>query len=115
MPEWNNLSKGTIGVGKNDSKIEQNFRETELSWMNVSKDTLDIWSKFSDVAREINRRFFNFDLNGFYEPAQLTLYKSENKGHYDWHTDSLAPGDTYVPRKLSMVLLLNDPEDFIMF
>lgn len=42
---------------------------------------------------------------------QMTRYRSENESFYDWHMDSFEPKDG-VQRKLSAVILLNDPSEF---
>jgi len=61
---------------------------------------------------EINNELFNFDLVGLFEPIQYIEYHSKNLGKCDWHIDT-DPADinTYV-RKLTGVILLDDPEDF---
>jgi len=108
---WKNLEKASVSVNNIGSKINKKIRDTKISWMDVSQDTLDIWQKINTTFSEVNRRFFNFDLDGFYEPAQLGLYTSKDKSHYDWHIDYFNNG-LGVPRKLSMVLSLSDSKDF---
>ena len=57
-----------------------------------------------------NISFYGFDLFGFVEDMQFTIYDSETYGHYTWHIDmSEASPST---RKLSLVLQLSDPSEY---
>lgn len=111
LPEWDNLSKGKIGSGNSTGEIDLNIRSTDISFISVTPETKEIWLKISETISEVNSRFFNFDLTGCYENAQLGCYSAENKGHYNWHIDG-SFSDRNVPRKLSMVLSLSDPNEF---
>ena len=62
------------------------------------------------IARKLNSAFYGFDLTGFHEDFQYTIYKGEEKAHYDWHIDNSSLDN--VPRKFSMVLQLSDPKDY---
>jgi PKHD-type hydroxylase len=111
-PEWLNSQKGSIG-GQTDSGGEVNAekRTTDISWLTCTPETAQFWYKISNVVAEVNRTFFHLDLTGCYEPMQLGIYKENDGGHYDWHTDA-SMTDGRVPRKLSMTLLLSDPSEF---
>lgn len=114
LPQWSNLRKGKIGGASGldtVGNINNSIRETEISFMYFSEELKEIWFKISNTISEINSRFFNFDLTGCYEGAQLSLYTEENKSHYNWHIDGTVT-DRNVPRKLSMVLSLSDPNEF---
>jgi len=107
QPEW--LATETACVG--DGNVNNDIRKTQVSWIGQKPELLHIWEKMAKVVAEVNRRFFQFDLNGFYEPMQLGVYSADSSGHYDWHTDATAQ-DRHVPRKLSIALLLSDPSEF---
>ena len=107
QPEW--LATETACVG--DGAVNNDIRKTQVSWIGQKPELLHIWEKMAKVVAEVNRRFFQFDLNGFYEPMQLGVYYADSSGHYDWHTDATAQ-DKHVPRKLSIALLLSDSSDF---
>lgn len=109
-PTWSNFTKAYVG-GQGSGHINEHIRKTQVSWLDLNQESLPIWEKITDTISEVNRRFFHFDLTGCYEPIQLGLYRAKDQGHYDWHTDS-GITDNRVPRKLSMALLLSDPEDF---
>lgn len=112
LPEWSDQNQAQVGgLSTNGGIIQTNIRRTKVSWMVPNNDNLFFWNKMSMVVSEVNRRFFGFDLTGFYEPAQLGCYLSNESGFYDWHTDAVSK-DAKVPRKLSVTLLLSDPSEF---
>jgi len=113
LSEWNCKKDALIG---NTSSVEgvynPKIRESEISWMKMTDETLPIWTKLVNVISEVNRRFFHFELTGCYELAQLSYYSGEKSSHYDWHTDISMENSSEIPRKLSMSLLLNEPSEF---
>jgi len=111
LPEWKNLKKATVGSNKNNT-INDQIRKTKINFISLREDTLEIYSKLSDVIAEVNNRFFHLDITGLYENIQIGLYTSKHKDHYDWHMDHTFEDYVNVPRKLSMALLLNDPSEF---
>lgn len=111
MPEWFNVMQSRLGHGKILDGDEK-FRQSYNSWMAPNQANMHIFEKISGVVSQVNARFFKFDLDGFYEPGQLTLYTSEKKSHYDWHVDLSYGNSKTVPRKLSMSLLLSDTSEF---
>lgn len=110
-PEWNFLYTGRVGGASGTSEINQDVRRSKVSGIEVDDQNRYLWKKFSDVVAEVNKRFFHFDITGFYEHAQIASYSGDYEGHYDWHTDA-CPNELFVPRKLSMALLLSDPSEF---
>jgi PKHD-type hydroxylase len=110
LPNWHNTAEAQIG-GSKQSIINPNIRRTEVGWMEVNDITFPIWQKMTNAVAEVNRQYFHFDLTGCYELAQLGLYTDKEQGHYNWHIDT-SMGDSSVPRKLSMVLCLSDPNEF---
>jgi len=107
QPEWLDMEEGSVGEGTVDAET----RTTKVSWIGTKPELMPIWDKLSKAVAEVNRRFFQFDLTGFYEPMQIGVYSANDKGHYNWHTDA-ASKDNNAPRKLSMALLLSDPSEF---
>jgi PKHD-type hydroxylase len=103
---WKNVDNALVGESDSLRKIEE-IRTTKISWL--GPENVELWEKISCTVAEVNRRYFGFDLTGFYEPMQLSLYNAHNNSHYDWHIDSV---ENTVPRKLSMVLSLSDPKDY---
>lgn len=106
--EWDNLIRGQVGSEK---VIKETVRETDIAWYKQSESNKEIWEKLAYAAMDVNSNFFKFDLTGFYEPAQLGYYTWAKQSHYSWHIDADV-SKPKVPRKLSMVLQLNDPSEF---
>jgi PKHD-type hydroxylase len=108
---WSKTSPASIGGSSGNNSINTSVRSTEVGWLNPCPENMHIWDKISDAASKVNSQFFKFDLTGFYEPIQLGVYRAENNGHYNWHTDATHT-DATTARKLSMVLMLSDPSEF---
>lgn len=111
LPNWHNVTTAGVGYGQGEV-VDQNKRMSNIAWFHPTEDTQVIWQKIVNTVANVNAKFFHFDLTGCYEPAQLTLYKSEDVAHYDWHVDYNRKAANTVPRKLSMSLLLSDLKEF---
>lgn len=106
-------TQGSIGrkQGDTESNIDLSYRDSEVSWITQDQNSNWIYERLAYIARQLNGQFYKFDLYGFAEDFQYTVYKSENQGHYNWHLDNgISTGST--PRKLSLVLQLSDPSEY---
>lgn len=103
-------TSATVG-GFTEGDDISNIRESDISWVALTPDTNWLYDKLSYIARQLNGEFYKFNLFGFQEHFQYTVYKSDSKGHYTWHRDSGAVKDIG-PRKLSLVLQLTDPAEY---
>jgi PKHD-type hydroxylase len=110
-PEWHDQHDAQIGAD-GVGLVDKEKRRTNVSWMRVDRKNHHIWEKITDAIWSANRQFFQFDLTGCYEPAQLGVYTQHDQGHYDWHTDASLCNSNHVYRKLSMSLMLSDPSEF---
>jgi PKHD-type hydroxylase len=92
------------GLGKHSfSRRKSNLRE-------VYPDTSTNWifEKLETALLQLNGQQYGFDIQGFFEGAQL--YEYPTGGHLDWHMD-IAKG--YMSnRKLSMSVQLSDSDDY---
>jgi PKHD-type hydroxylase len=77
----------------------------------MNDETRFIFDRLAFVARSLNGKFFNFDLHGFSEPIQYTVYEGTDNHHYTWHMDKGGSGGM-PQRKLSMVVQLSHPHDY---
>ncbi len=66
-----------------------------------------IFQRMNGVIAQANQ-YYNFDLNGFYEPLQLAQYGVGD--FFDWHLD-FGTG-TSSNRKLSLSIQLSHPEEY---
>ena len=91
-------------------KKDDDYRRSDVAWLQHNNETSWIFDRIGFIARQLNGQFYRFDLYGFCEHMQFTIYDESNEGCYDWHTDS--GGANFTPRKLSLVLQLTDPEEY---
>lgn len=96
---------GTIDTGRTDEVI----RKSKVAWINNNTRTNWLYDRMAFIARQLNGQFFDFDLYGFIEDFQYTVY-GEGGDHYTWHMDK--GKNTTSPRKLSLVLQLSDPSEY---
>jgi len=82
-------------------------RNSNVSWILPSTESEWVFRKMTDFIKELNDRFFKFDIDGFDEGFQFTKYQIDGK--YEAHIDK-----TYYSkiRKLSMVVQLSDPCEY---
>lgn len=109
-PEWKDLQEAAVLSGGVPT-LNTEIRSSSTCWMKYDPDNAILWTKFLDMVWRVNQQYFQFDLSGFIEPGQLSIYTSNNKSHFGWHTD-FSIEHSYVPRKLSICILLNDPSEF---
>lgn len=101
------LESGLVGAGdgKRDDEI---IRRSKIKFVE-DKDVMDALSGFVNAA---NRMAFGVDISNFIE-MQFTKYEAEDKGFYDWHSDTfLADREKCFHRKLSVVVALSNPDDY---
>lgn len=105
--------KAVVGGYKKEDDYHH-IRESKVSWLELSDDTRWIYSKLATVIRNLNSVLYNFDMYGFAENLQYTVYEGDMKGHYDYHIDMMPDaGRTQdSARKLSCVLQLSDPSEY---
>jgi PKHD-type hydroxylase len=83
------------------------IRKTEICWVNTDTDLAA--ALFFYMAEANKNAGWNFDLSGI-ERVQLGKYDKE--GHYNWHKDIDPPDEHGFQRKLSVSLILSDPQDY---
>jgi PKHD-type hydroxylase len=88
-------------------------RKSMVKFHNYNENTAWIFERLNFAIDQCNSRFYNFDLNG-YDSMQYTEYYDYESGKYDFHMDTIM--DTTIDskdvevRKLSMTLVLNEPD-----
>lgn len=110
QPEWNSLAPGGIG-GSFNGAVNTDIRRSKINWLSLKPELMPIWEKLAFTVARVNSQFFKFNLSGFHEPMQISIYTEHDQGCYNWHTDASAT-DLHVPRKLSLSMLLSDPSEF---
>ena len=100
----------TVKSGEPDGgTIRGDIRITQTAWMPPSPQSQWIYDRVQRVARNLNDKSYEFDLRGFSENFQYTIYHGAEGGHYGWHVDQ---GPLKVQRKLSFSVQLSDSSDY---
>lgn len=102
--------RGTVGSDSNVSN--EKIRNSNVAWLSLTNESQWIYDRMAYVARTLNGQFYKFDLYGFNEDMQYTIYDGTEQGHYSWHIDA-GVSSTSSPRKFSMVLQLSDPLEYV--
>ena len=84
-------------------------RITHTAWIEQNAQTKWLFDRMQGVAQALNDATYQYDLRGFSENFQYTVYHGVEGGHYDWHVDH---GPLHVQRKLSMTVQLSDPSAY---
>lgn len=100
--------EATIG-GQSDNQDISHIRKSEVSWIDYNSETTWLYDQLAYIVRQLNGQFFDFNLYGFVEDMQYTVYRPDGD-HYTWHMDKGSLGNS--PRKLSIVLQLSDPSEY---
>ena len=87
------------------------IRRADLVWLDADRADLWVLDRMMKLVADANRDIFDFALGGFDEALQLTRYRADALGHYDWHSDRGGNGFSRF-RKLSVVVQLSQPETY---
>ena len=79
-------------------------RQCQVAWLEPEGWLGD---KLDEVVQHINAEYFGFDIGGFAEAFQYTVYREG--GYYGWHMDK---GAGPAPRKLSLTIQLSAPDEY---
>ena len=94
-------------------KVLDEVRKSKVSFHHFNNNNQWIFERLNHIIEQMNERWYNFDING-YDQFQYSEYHGTEQGHYTWHTDlifgSIPTNGYFETRKLSLTLLLNDPE-----
>lgn len=100
---------GTVQTENNEMNIDE-IRTSKIKWFEPTNDCAWLYNKIYKLANEANEACFKFRLHYANDRLQYTLYEGDCEGKYDWHMDIGVNENSL--RKLSVVLLLTDPQDF---
>jgi PKHD-type hydroxylase len=105
--DWDCKVSGKIGSPTDGTGTENaEFRDTNIVWQDQLSVAGCILKSFMDMSNHVAGWNYEYKLM---ETVQIGQYKE--KGHYTWHRDTANPFNG-VQRKLSGILLLNDPSEF---
>jgi PKHD-type hydroxylase len=105
--DWAVAITAQVGVNKT-GVVDPVQRRTDIIWQEAMQPLGCIAKCYMETANQSAEWGYNLSSQ---EKTQLSRYKSIDEGHYDWHMDADAPQNG-MQRKLSCVILLNDPSEF---
>ena len=112
------IENGTLfdsdDVEQNGRGVLDDYRKSKVAWLKHNEESNWIYDKMTYITKKINSMYFNYDLFGFLEPMQYSIYDDSDKGHYNWHVDR-ASVEINAPasfRKLSISVQLSDPSEY---
>lgn len=97
---------GTIG----DGRVDESVRKSKVTFLEPNPETEWLFGHLAHLINKANYDKFGMQIN-FLETIQFTKYE-DTGGHYDWHIDSHQGEIRPHHRKLSMTLMLTNPEDY---
>lgn len=98
-------------IGEADDGIEdKGIRDTDITWIEPDNDSGWIFDRMAELISKVNFDKYQLELTRF-DGFQYSVYNEG--GHYDWHVDTQdMPREDGVFRKLSVSVMLSDPEDY---
>jgi PKHD-type hydroxylase len=94
-----------LGSGSVAAKI----RVTRTAALTFKPEIKWLYDRMQAIIRTVNGQAYQFNLEGFAEAFQYTVYHGAEGGHYDWHIDW---GPNPAQRKLSATVQLTDPGQY---
>jgi len=91
------------------TEVDVEYRRSKVSWIHLNAETEWIFSRLGYVVSSLNGQFYGFNIYGFVEALQYTVYEEDDEGCYDWHLDWASSTSQ---RKLSIVVQLSDPDEY---
>jgi len=95
-------------VVSNKNKFNPKIRKSTNRWLYTDSWVAGMMSHF---ILEANKSFFDFELEGWNDQIQFTVYEPPG-GHYSWHIDVMSNSKKYFVRKLSIVMCLSSKNDY---
>lgn len=109
------LNKATTIAQSNGAVVNDNpIRISNNSFHGYTEENSWFFKKMNSAVESVNNSVYGFDLYG-YKDYQYTEYEGSENGKYGVHMDLIMtdakPADLLDTRKLSITLLLSEPEE----
>ncbi|MET0374684.1 MAG: 2OG-Fe(II) oxygenase [Rhizorhabdus sp.] len=99
-------------VGFSDTlRSDLAYRTSSIRWLSATNEPM-IVNRLMQFVQSSNRTNFGVDIAAPFE-IQFTEYRATNQGHYDWHQDVWLESPRPFARKLSLVVQLASPDDYV--
>lgn len=89
-------------------KFIPQVRLSSHRWLYTDSWVAGMMTHFITMA---NNAFYDFDLNGWHDQIQFTVYQPP-KDHYNWHLDIMHKPQSNFIRKLSIVMCLSSKDSY---
>ena len=111
---YNNVEDIKSQARNDNGQTKKKTKTLMIDWKKIKPLTYDLESKIYDI----NENVFGYTLNGFnnLSVVLLNIYKSSEKGEYDWHYDF--SDSTTFDTKLTVLVNLSESYeggDFLLF
>ena len=103
------LERAGVGYEDKSGSTDDPLRATRIAWMARGPQTGWIYDRLQRIALALNEQIYHYDLAGFSDPFQYTVYDGNEGGHFGWHVDQ---AEQPLPRKLSFSLQLSDGANY---
>jgi len=104
---WDSSKSIKAELEGGEDLIDESLRKSSVMSIVPGGSGNWIFERLTKTIYDANS-FYNFDLNGFFEPLQLAEYQAGD--FFDWHLDfGAGPSST---RKLSLSIQLSDSDDY---
>lgn len=97
--------------GNVSGKIDKSYRTSSITWIPLNEMTKPLYESLLKLMKKANKDMWKFHITDMKDSLQFTEYLAEENGHYDWHLDF--GGGRSSTRKLSMVVQLSDPDEYV--
>lgn len=106
--KWKSANQGSVSVSNNTYAVDENIRSTDVIWEGFMTPIGSVMQAYTSAANQ--QAEWNYDISSM-EEVQIGKYDAKKEAYYDWHIDTEVPL-TGKQRKLTAVILLNDPTEF---
>lgn len=101
------FDKGRVGLNLNTAAPPET-RDSDVSWIHHDQHSNWVFERISGITSVVNYDHFMYNIDGV-DAFQYTKYGPNQ--HYNWHWDMEFGWQKWV-RKISMVLMLSDPDEY---
>jgi PKHD-type hydroxylase len=96
------------GLVSNNIEPEKDVRDSDISWIHPDENSDWVFRRMADITTRVNYDHFLYDIDSI-QAMQYTKYSVDQ--HYTWHWDVTFGWENF-QRKISLVMLLSDPEEY---
>lgn len=85
------LYQATVAADMTHDAVRDDVSVTRTAGLLPTAEIRWIYDRLQRVIRTLDDRLHKFDISGFSEPFQYSIYHASDRAHYDWHVDQGNP------------------------